>query len=81
MGDKEFEQQCPDFRLQSCVSLPMPYTGVSMLKVRQSAQKALLTCSGFGGACSLVGTGATSFLLDMSMIPMEATGVRNTCVT
>eukprot|EP00971_Amphidinium_carterae_P171858 3407295-Amphidinium_carterae.4 len=64
IGDKEFEQRCPDFQLQSCISLPMPWTGVSMYKLQHSGQRALLTCSTFGALCSLVDTGATNFLLD-----------------
>eukprot|EP00971_Amphidinium_carterae_P039390 774204-Amphidinium_carterae.4 len=43
--------------------------------------KALLTCSAFTDTCPLVDTGATNFLLDMSMISSEATHVRNTSVT
>eukprot|EP00971_Amphidinium_carterae_P319594 6352029-Amphidinium_carterae.1 len=81
MGDKEFEQSCPDFRLQSCITLAMPWTGVSMYKLQRNGQRALLTCSTFGTSCSLVDTGATNFLLDMSMIPSEVVGVKNTSVT
>eukprot|EP00971_Amphidinium_carterae_P244970 4864066-Amphidinium_carterae.2 len=49
----------------------MPWTGVSMYKMRQSAQKALLTCSTLNDTC----------LPGMSMIPSEGIGVRNAFVT
>eukprot|EP00971_Amphidinium_carterae_P266779 5291866-Amphidinium_carterae.2 len=81
LGDKEFEQRCPDFQLQSCISLPIPWTGISMYKLQHSGQRALLTCSTFGVSCSFVDTGATNFLFDMSMILSEATGVKNVSVT
>eukprot|EP00971_Amphidinium_carterae_P211539 4197443-Amphidinium_carterae.4 len=34
-----------------------------------------------GTSCSLVDTGATNILLDMSMIPSEAVGTKTTSVT